>query len=111
MKALFVPARIFMGNMRFTAKFMTIFVIIMIPLIILSYNMISVLNDDISFLENEKRGLLYLKTVRLPMQYIQQHRGMTAAYTNGASQFKSRIMDKRLQVDKFFVQLQKMEGN
>lgn len=110
MKTLFTPAMIFMGNMRFTTKFTTIFVIIMIPLLILSYNMISILNDDISFLENEKRGLSYLKTARLPMQYIQQHRGMTAAYANGASQFKSRIMDKRLQVDNFFIQLQKIES-
>jgi methyl-accepting chemotaxis protein len=44
------------------------------------------------------------------MQHIQQHRGMTAAYLNGATQFKPRIMSKRQDVDKFFAQLQDTES-
>ncbi|MGD8812533.1 MAG: methyl-accepting chemotaxis protein [Thioalkalispiraceae bacterium] len=99
-----------MGKMRFPIKFATIFLIVLIPLLILSYNMVSLLGDDIEFLENESRGVEYLQAARLPMQHIQQHRGMTAAYLNGATQFKPRIMSKRQDVDKFFAQLQDTES-
>ena len=110
MKAFFAPATIIMGNMRFPVKFGMIFAIVLLPLIFLSYNMIHILSEEINFLEGEKSGVTYLQAVRLPMQHIQQHRGMTAAYLNGATQFKSRIMSKRQDVDKYFAQLLQTEN-
>ena len=38
------------------------------------------MGDEIAFIENERRGLAYIKIARLPIQYIQQHRGLTAAF-------------------------------
>lgn len=109
MKAFFAPAKIIMGKMRFPIKFTSIFIIVLIPLLFLTYNMVNIVAEEINFLENESKGVTYLQAARMPMQYIQQHRGMTAAYLNGASEFKSRIMSKRQDVDKFFAQLQKTE--
>lgn len=96
--------------MKFPVKFGLIFVIVMIPLIYLSYSMISLLIDDVDFLEGEKVGIKYLQAARSPMQNIQAHRGMTAAFLNGATEFKSRIMSKRQDVDKFLSQLQQAEN-
>ena len=110
MKAFFSPASIIMGKMRFPVKFGAIFVIVLIPLVFLSYNMISLLDKDIDFLENEVSGVTYLQAIRAPLQHIQQHRGMTAAYLNGASEFKDRIMAKRQDVDKFLAALQQTEN-
>ena len=110
MKALFKPAAMLLGNMRFPFKFTTIFVVILIPLLVLSYNMISIQSKNIAFIENEVMGDTYLQALRQPMQYIQQHRGMTAAYLNGATEFKDRIMSKRLEVDKYFKVLQNTEN-
>lgn len=95
--------------MRFPIKFSTIFIIVFIPLLILSYNMVSLLSNNITFLGNEINGTTYLQAVRMPMQHIQQHRGMTAAYLNGATEFKDRIMAKRLDVDKYLAELQRTE--
>lgn len=109
MKALLKPITALMGKLRFPIKFGLIFIVILIPLIVLSYNMINILSDEINFLENENIGIKYLQATRLPIQHIQQHRGMTAAYLNGASEFKSRIMSKRQDVDKYLTQLQNTE--
>ena len=110
MKALFTPAMMFMGKMKYPVKFGLIFGILLIPLLFLSFTMVNVVTDDIDFLESEEIGVRYLQAARLPMQHIQQHRGMTAAFLNGATQFKSRIMSKRQDIDKFLAQLQKTEN-
>ena len=110
MKALFIPAMIIMGKMKYPVKFGVIFAIVLIPLLFLSYNMVHLLTEEISFLENERNGVEYLQAIRLPMQHIQQHRGMTAAYLGGATQFKSRIMNKRPTIDKYFANLQETEN-
>ena len=110
MKAFFALSTAIMGKMRFTTKFTVIFVIVLTPLLYLSYNMVHILTEEINFLESEVKGVTYLQAARNPLQHIQQHRGMTAAYLNGASQFKDRIMSKRRDVDKFLASLQQTEN-
>ena len=110
MKAFFALSMMIIGKMRFPVKFGVIITIVLVPLLYLSYTMVNMLTEDIAFLENETKGVTYLQSARMPLQHIQQHRGMTAAYLNGASEFKSRIMSKRLDVDKYLAQLQKTEN-
>ena len=110
MKGFFALSTLFMGKMKFPIKFGLIFAIVLLPLVFLSYNMVHLVTEEINFLENEDKGVTYLQAARLPMQHIQQHRGMTAAYLNGATHFKSRIMSKRQDVDKYFTQLQQTEN-
>ena len=110
MKALFIPAIMIMGKMKFPVKFLSIFIMVLIPLVTLSYNMVHTVTEEVEFLEGEALGIKYLQATRLPLQHIQQHRGMTAAYLNGASDFKSRIMSKRKDVDNFLDKLQKTEN-
>ena len=100
MKAIFSPAMFLMDRLKYPVKFMLIFAIILVPLVVLSSLLISSLNKDATFLENERAGLAYIKVARQPLEQIQQHRGMTAAYLNGATEFKDRIMAKRQDVDK-----------
>ncbi|MDH5394879.1 MAG: methyl-accepting chemotaxis protein, partial [Gammaproteobacteria bacterium] len=111
MNALFKPASLLMGTLRFPIKFTTIFIIVLIPLLVLSYSMINIQAKSIAFLENESNGVTYLQAARLPIQHIQQHRGMTAAFLNGSVEFKDRIMSKRLDVDKYLANLQKTENS
>jgi len=99
MNMLLKPAKTLMGRLRYPIKFGIIFLIVLVPLISLSLNLIHNINEDVRFLENERTGLAYIKSVRQPLQHIQQHRGMTAAYLGGAAEFHSRIMKKRDIVD------------
>lgn len=110
MKALFMPSIMIMGKMKFPVKFGSIFAMVLIPLVVLSYNMIHTVAEEVTFLEGEVLGIKYLQTTRLPLQHIQQHRGMTAAFLNGASEFKPRILNKRQDIDKFLNQLLQAEN-
>ena len=105
MKTLFSPAMFIMNRFAYPVKFGLIFLIVMVPLLLLSINLIASINAEIAFLQHERQGLSYIKTVRQPIEAIQQHRGMTAAYLNGATEFHSRIMSKRQEVDKRMAQL------
>jgi methyl-accepting chemotaxis protein len=105
MKSVFIPAVKIMGAMRYPVKFTVIFLLVLIPLSFLGYNMVHTLEEEIVFLEGERTGLEYVKDVRFPIQHIQQHRGMTAAYLTGATEFKDRIMKKRQDVDNYLAML------
>lgn len=105
MKALFSPAIFVMDRLKYPVKFALIFIIVLIPLVTLSVNLISSFEKDITFYENEHQGAIYIKSVRQPIEHMQQHRGMTAAYLNGATEFKDRIMAKRQDVDRHLAAL------
>ncbi|MCP4995575.1 MAG: methyl-accepting chemotaxis protein, partial [Gammaproteobacteria bacterium] len=63
------------------------------------------LNEEIRFLENERQGLAYIKAIRQSIEHIQQHRGMTSAFLNGASDFRNDIMRKRTDIDNHMAEL------
>ncbi len=109
MKSLFAPAMFLMDRVRYPVKFLIIFLIVMIPLVILSLNLIGSINGDVDFLEHEHRGLTYIKEVRQSIEHIQQHRGMMAAYLNGATEFRDRIMQQRVLIDKKLAELKKVD--
>ena len=106
MKSLFRPATLIMDRFRYSAKFGLIFGVILIPLIVLNVMLISNIDDTIDFLKNEQQGLAYLKIARLPIEHIQQHRGMTSAYLNGNKNFHDRILKKRVDVEKHLASLE-----
>ncbi len=109
MKNLFAPAIILMNRLRYPVKFGVIFAIVMIPLLILSLNLIHSISEQVAFLKHEHSGLTYIKSIRQPIEYLQQHRGMTAAYLNGATEFKDRIMQKRNSVDEKLAELKQVD--
>ncbi|HEC13959.1 MAG TPA: PAS domain-containing protein, partial [Acidiferrobacteraceae bacterium] len=66
---------------------------------ILSVNLVLVENEAIDLAKHEIGGVKYLEPVRKILQSLPQHRGMTNAYLNGNAALKSRILQKRQQVD------------
>jgi methyl-accepting chemotaxis protein len=100
MKNVLLPAMYLMERLRYPLKFGLIFVFVLIPLVLLSANLVTTLNENVRLLENERHGLAYIKAIRQPIEHIQQHRGMTSAFLNGASDFRDRILSKRGDIDK-----------
>lgn len=98
-----------MDKLNFPYKFGLIFAAIILPLFILSSLLVSSINERVAFLENESSGLEYIKTVRLPLEHIQQHRGMTSAFHAGSKEFRERIIEKRQSVDKYFAELETID--
>ncbi|MBL4796137.1 MAG: methyl-accepting chemotaxis protein [Oleispira sp.] len=111
MYKIFYPGIKLMGNVRYPIKFFIIFVIVMIPIVILSTRLISTINNDINFLEQERAGLRYIESIRQPLEYVQQHRGVVAAYLGGAKEFQGRIVELRKIIDKKFNDLKEVDNN
>ena len=57
-------------------------------------------SDGIRATETELQGLEYISAARNVMQNMPQHRGMTNAYLNGNSEIKTKILQKRSEVDR-----------
>ena len=106
MKNLFYPATLLMNKFRYSLKFGIIFSVVLVPLLILSFMQVTHIDSKITVLQNERQGLTYLQAVRLSIQHIQQHRGMTATYLNGGQGFLPRIEQKRTEIDKNLASLQ-----
>ncbi len=100
MKSLFNPAVLLMNKLRYPVKFGIIFAIVMVPLLFLSLNLIESLESEATIMENQRLGLTYISAIRQPIEHIQQHRGMTAAYLSGDKEFYQRILQKRNIIDK-----------
>lgn len=84
-----------MNQLTYPKKMLLISAVFLVPIILLITLVLSQFSLGISVAEKEARGLEYIKTVRQLYQHIPQHRGLTNAYLNGASDFKSKIIQKR----------------
>ena len=99
MKGILLPAMYLMERLRYPLKFGLIFLVVLVPLVVLSINLISQINEGVEIVEHERQGLAYIKAIRQPIEQIQQHRGLTSAFLAGADNFRDRIMSKRVEVD------------
>lgn len=76
-------------------------------------NLILTLSGTISFSQKELHGVEYLEKVRSVVQSIPQHRGLSAGFLSGKTEFKSRLMVKGDEVDesfKFIVKIDEIYG-
>ena len=110
MNLILSPAIALMGRLPYLTKFIGIFLTVAIPMLIGSYQLVSPINAEIAFLKDEQAGLAYIKSVRQPIEHIQQHRGMVAAYLGGETDFHGRITKKRSTVDNKLAELKQMNN-
>ncbi len=110
MDQLFKPAKIVMDRVRYPIKFTIIFLVALIPLVTLSLNLISNINEDVAFLKNERVGTTYIQTIRQPMEQVQQHRGMMVAFLNGSTEFRDRILQKQTTIDQKLAKLKAVDS-
>ncbi len=108
MKLLFTPAIKLMNRVRYPVKFGIIFIIVLIPLVVLSIKLIHSISKEIDTLKNEQTGLVYINSVRQVIEPVQKHRGMMSAYLNGASNFRDRINNQRQIIDTSMAELKRI---
>ncbi|TBW57722.1 HAMP domain-containing protein [Marinobacter halodurans] len=99
MRILFSAGIHLMNRLRYPIKFSLIFFIILLPMLFLSIHLVISLNDETNILERERDGLVFINMVRQPLEHLQRHRGLTAAYLKGASEFKQQIQSEGREVD------------
>lgn len=106
MKAIFLtPVLAMLNRMRFTHKFMLLFIIVVIPVV---YNTpVTIINNsnDVHMAEQEMLGVEYMARLRPLFEHMAQTRGMTNAYLNGKIEFLEKINGKRSLVDQELAEL------
>lgn len=109
MNFLISPAIALMDRLRYPAKFALLFTVVLIPMLFMAGTLIKQFRTETKSLEQERYGLRYIAALRTPIEHIQQHRGMTNAFRNGATQFKERIFNKREEIDGYFAELERVD--
>jgi len=110
MKIIFTPGRAILNRLSYPLKFLLIGIIVFIPLFLLGYLQIERHNNEIAFLEQEHKGIDYIKSLRQLIEHIPQHRGMTNGFLKGNSSFREKILAKRREVDERFTALSTIDS-
>ena len=78
-------------NLKFKYKLMSLIGVLIIPIVVLIFMLITEKNIAIEFARKEIKGVEYSQAVRGLLQQVMEHRGMTNAYLNGDTSFKSKL--------------------
>ncbi|VAX13197.1 hypothetical protein MNBD_GAMMA24-1957, partial [hydrothermal vent metagenome] len=103
------PAERIMARLRYAQKFMLVFILFMVPLLVSGYLLVKEIGADVVFLKKEHKGVEYIGAVRQLLEHLPQHRGMAFAYLNGNESFRQKVIDKGKQIDADFLALEKQE--
>jgi len=93
--ALLAPAIAILNRLNFPSKFALIFILFLIPIVFVSYISYTEHQAEIDKAIKEEVGVKYLAATRPLFEHMAQTRGMTNAYLNGNTDFKTKIENKR----------------
>jgi len=110
METLLKPATWLMDRFRYPVKFALIFVLVLLPLLLLSSLTISNINSTIGFLHSERQGLSYIQSVRQPIEFMQQHRGIMATVLAGNTGARTQAQEIRDRVDRALAELSEVDA-
>jgi len=99
MANLFSPAAFVMDRLRLGQKFLLIMLLITTPMLVLSFALISKLQEEEAALVQSHENMKLVLGLRPLFELIPQHRGMSAAFLNGDASFKHKMVDKQAQID------------
>jgi methyl-accepting chemotaxis protein len=99
MQALLKPGVALLNRLRYPYKFISIGAVFLIPLLSLAYMVQSNVSKGTELMAREERGLAYISQLRRPLQLIQQHRGMAAAYLAGDHSFRNKMIEQERRID------------
>ncbi len=98
MKGLFGPAVQILNRLRYPQKFLLITALFALPLGVVMFFFLRVVQHDIEFSEHEKVGVEYIRPLDAVVQHVQQHRALTVAFLSGAPDFKAQYEAKQLEI-------------
>ncbi len=110
MKIILMPVIGALNRFSYKGKLLLMFLCVMGPLGILCTLIIRDVNNDIDMLSNESAGVSYIAAARLPLDQIQQHRGVMATLLSGTdSGSRSRAAELGSSVDNSLTTLQNLD--
>ncbi|MFA7292475.1 MAG: methyl-accepting chemotaxis protein [Rhodocyclaceae bacterium] len=98
MQSLFLPAIAIMNRLRYTQKFGFMGILMVVAIAVLVSNLYSALNSNITTSRAELVGIAAIKPAQRVIQYLQQHRGMSAGVLAGNEAMKEKRAAKEKDV-------------
>ncbi|URZ08824.1 methyl-accepting chemotaxis protein [Clostridium felsineum] len=98
MNKLFDPGIKLMNKLKYSKKFLLIFMIFLLPLIAILSFFLNKLNNDVAVSNNQIKGLKYINETTILLKHVQQHRGFTLMFINGNLTVKEQIIKKESEI-------------
>lgn len=105
MKILFKPAIHLLSRLKYSSKFLIIFIIFIIPLILVLSFSLNETNQKVNILNEQKTGVELCKKITPLIMYLPQHRGLSSTYLGGQTDVKERIDELQVNIEKSIVDL------
>ncbi|OIJ12295.1 hypothetical protein BKP35_10850 [Anaerobacillus arseniciselenatis] len=102
MKSSIKPVKYVLNKLTFFQKFISIFIIIFIPISIITFLYIDGMMEDIRVSESERNGLVYIEEIRSIVQYTQQHRGLSSGYLSGDEAVAGAINERQEDINQLY---------
>ena len=111
MHTLFTPAIYFLNHLRYPKKFLLIGICLALPLLLSVSMLVKNFTDQVTFVEQERKGITYISSIRTVIDLSQQHRGMSSSYLNGDSSFKPKIAANETALNEAIEKLDAIDSN
>ncbi len=102
------PGTTLLGSLSFRKKFLIIGLVFLVPMLAISALLLREASEARLFTAQQRSGLEDLKLVRNLLPLAQEHRGMSAAYLNGAEKFARPLQELRSRINQTFLKLEQL---
>lgn len=99
MSKVFIPVIAIMNRLKYPQKFGLIGSLFLLPIIIMLVFLLTEIDKNITFTENERSGVEYYQPLKDFLVAVQLHRGLTNTYLSGDASFKEKILNQQSQIE------------
>lgn len=105
---IFVPVIKLMNNFKYMQKFSIIGGILVIPMMIMAFMLLTEMNKDIKTIKERQGGAEYNARLKDFLQDVQQHRALSVNFTSGDASVKSEMEKKQEEVQKDILAMEEL---
>ncbi len=98
MESFFQPAISLMNRLLYPRKMLLISVVFILPLVFTSWLLLKDIHQSVASTQQELLGVEYISSLRLLLQRIPEHRGLSNGYLSGKVEFKEKVLAKNGQI-------------
>jgi diguanylate cyclase (GGDEF)-like protein/PAS domain S-box-containing protein len=108
MKKLFFPAIALMNRLNYTWKFIVLWLIYLIAIAVVMHSLYVSLSQVSRASRLELEGIALIKPISITVQFMQQHRGLSAGYLGGIKDFRTERSAKLIKTTAAFYALKSL---
>lgn len=106
----FLPAIRIMDILKYRSKFTLVMLLMLIPMLVLSYLVLAEFNKQNTHLVKERHGLQYISKLRLLIEHLPEHRALADALLTGNQELSGRLTIQGTKVDEAFAALRAIDA-